>query len=107
MAPERKTGRIVHYIPAFVDRDGPSVEATYTTIEELLAIDFVARMKEDFAEHPGNFHRFSVGWQPGTPPTLMVEYSEGKHFYVIGLLYDNLEIAKELPVWKHPNSAST
>lgn len=95
-------GRIVHYIPAFVDRDDPPEEAEYKTLKQLLEVDFVKRMKHDYKSHPGKFHRFSVSWHPEGVPSLMAEYSKGVHFYVVGHLYGNLEIVKQLPKWTLP-----
>lgn len=94
-----ETGRIVRHVPAYVDLDGPPQEEKFLTLDGLLEIPFVRRLKDIKGK---TFHRFSVSWQ-WPRPTLMVEYDGGKEFYVIGYLYDNLEVAEQLPKWEIPD----
>jgi hypothetical protein len=77
---------IVQHVPTFVD----GVErkrATFTTLEELLAVPWV----KNYADSAEEFHQFSVSGQ-----FLLVESRGGKHWWVVGVLK---EPVAGLPAW--------
>lgn len=87
---EKIVGKIVQHIPAFArdDRDGAAPEATFNTLEELLAVPFVAPL----ADTP-DFYRWSHN-----DNYLMLERFGGRWWWVVGYLDT---IPEGLPEWDH------
>lgn len=65
---------------------------SFDTLEELLAIPFVANFAQDM-DHP--FHRFSID---GDGRTLMAEYDDGYVWWVVGFIDDASGL--DLPMWQ-------
>ena len=80
------------HIPGFVDTDEPIKEGTVATVAELLALPWITRK-----EKISGFYRFSVA--RGSYPTLMVEYDNGREFWVVAHIKGD---TSELPDWKPP-----
>lgn len=84
--------QIRQHIPGFVDGIEPA-EATFSTLDELLSVPFVARFRE--IVDPGKpFHRFSYS-EDGN--LLMAEYDEGRSWWVVGYLREAVD---GLPNWE-------
>lgn len=91
-------GSIKQYRPAFFT-GFENVIKTFSTLEELYAIEFVANFKDP---RSGTFYRYSLSREQGSseyPHVLMAEYQEGYVWYVIGYI-DESEIAKQIPAWQ-------
>jgi hypothetical protein len=76
----------------------------FSTLEELLAIPFVANFKEDDMQ----FHQFSASKysdKEGYEYSLIAEYKKGYVWYVVGYM-DESDIIKQLPefIAKYPMS---
>ncbi len=86
--------RIRQYRPAFISgMENATVE--FETVEQLLAIPFVAGFTEP-VEWP--FHRFSISpRQNGGRDVLMAEYDEGRHWWVVGFIEQPGQV--DLPQW--------
>ena len=79
---------IIKHMPSWmIDGREEITQAEFTTLEELLAVDFVAAWKN--AER---FHRFSL-----SDDCLMAELSDGEVWWVIGRVIG--DIPDGLPKW--------
>lgn len=83
------------HIPGFLTGHEPVV-AEFDTLEELLAVPFVAHWKSN----PG-FHRFSMNVEVGLS-YLMAEYHNGKEWWVVGYLSGSIP---GLPRWEIPGES--
>jgi len=80
--------KIRQHIPNFVDLDEYPEEIEFSTLNELLEIPFVkSKTKYD------DFLKFSI-----SDNHLMVEFDEGKTWYVVGSIDDVTNI--DLPNWE-------
>lgn len=76
--------------PAFIDISIPPQQAEVTTLNELLALPWIARWREVPERHK-SFDGFFYSQN-----CLMVTYDENQHWYVIGYLKEN----PGLPEWE-------
>lgn len=81
---------ILQHVPRFID-DAPET-ATFDTLDQLLAIPWVARFREPTW---GNFYRFSLDG-----PRLVVEYDKGATWNVVGILSGAMALTTSLPRWR-------
>ena len=97
--------KIRQHIPSCCSGVTPN-EAEFTTVEELLEIDWVKLAKED-----KDFYRFSFSFrdEPDIFSALMLELNEGKFWWVIGYVpFENAKQLKDkLPNWTPTYSKST
>jgi len=73
----------------FTGFDNETVQ--FETADQLLAIGFVCNFRT-----VENFHRFSVALSEFNGALLMAEYNDGKKWWVVGYLKDDVP---ELPRW--------
>jgi len=85
---ETKINRFVEHYPAYCDYDPKSYG--FDTLEELLNIEFVKRFKNQ-----KGFCRYSY-----SSPHLMAEYNEGKKWWCVGSIRNNLGLPKWEPIYE-------
>lgn len=93
--------KITRRFPNFVGHTPEDLtQHPFETLEELMQVEWIARLKR-----LPYFHRFSLCRfdPPGAQkrPAMMVEYDNGKRYYVIGY-FDHDDVA--LPEWTHPKA---
>ncbi len=92
---QEMTHKIIQRVPAYFDnRDNEFKKGEFSNQEELESVDWIKNWMEPFRGY--EFFRFSMA-----DNTLMAEYDEGRHWWVIGFV-DNLPV-DFLPRWK-PNN---
>ena len=105
---------IRQHIPNYVEGFTPRT-VVFETLEELLAIDWVAQhavpmpeielvnvLTGEKAEPPkssGPFHRFSQSQEWENRWLLMAEFAEGKKWWVVGYMKESVE---GMPAWQAP-----
>lgn len=91
--------------PAFVDTDDPLQAATVPTLEALLAVPWIARFGQDdvVANAKGTYRRQFFRWSLADGDTLMAEYEDGDHFWVVAFLTSDDLIP--LPAWHETETA--
>lgn len=82
--------KLTQHVPNFVDTDEVT-SVTFTTLEEMLAGEWPARVKGY-----GEFHQFSITGGD----TLMVEYDGGTKWWVVGFFSEGDPATLGLPEWK-------
>lgn len=91
---EYSKNRIKRHIPGFVDDEDDLIEVDFTTVEELMNIEFVRRWTEN--EIGAALHRIVVGREGRLSGTvLMAEMKDGS-FWVLGFLKKDVP---SLPSW--------
>jgi hypothetical protein len=82
---------------AFDPRDEPPPSVAVGSVAELLEVAWI----KSWREHP-TFRRYSISRRPEFPgayPLLMVEFDEGREWWVVAYLNDSTLLAS-LPEWK-------
>ena len=87
--------RVVQHIPAFVDTREPAPSAEFTTMNELLAVPFVAQWLPP--DEPGWHAEVSAD----NPTVLMAVKDDGSEWWVIGFLSSPVD----LPTWVGPGTS--
>ena len=91
---------ILQHLPGFVD--GTPEQATFDTLEELLALPFVAEWRAHAQPWGNAFYRYSLS-QDVAGAFLMAEFDKGAEWYVIGTLTDAVDgRLTSLPRWEEP-----
>ena len=93
--------RILQHYPNFVS-GYESQEVEYSSLQELLAIDFVNKFKLTFNDNVDpDFYRYSrsekVEHWKGDHYLLMAEYKNGTEWWVVGFIFDDDDIITQLP----------
>lgn len=90
--------RVREHIPGFVT-GFEAQTADVDSVDALLALDWIKRWD---APLQWPFHRFSVAGGEGN--TIMAEYDEGRRWYVVAYLPDELPEWLTLPKWEPKSS---
>jgi hypothetical protein len=93
---------IIQRVPGFIEAE-PEM-ATFTNLDELLAISWIARWREPWWEEdePVNFYRFSVYGSD-----LMAEYNKGTDWFTVGTMAGADELVTSLPRWHAVESSES
>ncbi len=85
--------RARQHIPSFVDGYEPE-EAEAASLDELLRVSWISRWMKPGMGSGQAFFR----WSLADPDTLMAEYDEGRHWWVVAFLSSDEPI--QLPKWE-------
>lgn len=94
------TGTILQHIPGYIEATPEA--ATFDTLDQLLAVPFVAMWPDRPSAWGDHFYRFSLS-HDDTRLLLMAEFDKGAKYYVVGFLDPSAEhLVTALPRWSPP-----
>lgn len=88
--------RIVEHIPNYADGLTPR-RAEGDTTADVLAAPWVAKWTHPLINGSRVFHRFSVSAEDGETPLLMVEFDQGRWWWVVARVTEG---TLDLPRWE-------